>query len=139
MTSEVDLLFVYGTLLPAFNKPLCNWLKEHSEPVSEGYMSGLLYKVADYPGAVYILHSVTKVYGLVVKMNDPVNVLSHLDRYEGVNAESPDQGEYVRQIVTINGFDGVKRKCWVYLYNYDVRHLELIKSGDYFTFCQCNF
>ncbi|HEX2936539.1 MAG TPA: gamma-glutamylcyclotransferase family protein [Bacteroidales bacterium] len=136
---EVDLLFIYGTLLPAFNNPESNWLKEKSEPLSEGYMSGLLYKVADYPGAVYLHQSVTKVYGLIVKMNDASAVLSHLDRYEEVNPENPDKGEYIRQVHTINGFDGIKRKCWVYLYNCDVRDLELIKSGDYFTFFHCNF
>lgn len=137
--TDVDFLFIYGTLLPVFSNPASNWLKTNAEPISEGYMPGLLYKVADYPGAVYLHKGVTKVYGLIVKMNNTADVLSNLDKYEEVNPEHPARGEYIRQVVTIAGCDGIKRKCWVYLYNYDVRQLELIKSGDFVTYYNCNF
>jgi gamma-glutamylcyclotransferase (GGCT)/AIG2-like uncharacterized protein YtfP len=139
LKTEVNLLFIYGTLLPAFDNPMSKWLQRNSEPISEGYMAGLLYKVSDYPGAVYIHNGVTKVFGLILKMEDSKEVLTQLDIYENVNIENPQHGEYIRRLVMINGLDGLRRKCWVYLFNNDVINLEIIKSGDYFTFYHCNF
>lgn len=136
--TEVNLLFIYGTLLPAFNNPMSEWLNQNTEPIAEGFMYGMLYKVSDYPGAIYIPTGVTKVYGLILKMENAEEILKKLDDYEEVNHERTEEGEYIRQKVTIYGFDGFKRQCWVYLFNRDVRSLECIKSGDYFTFYHCN-
>jgi gamma-glutamylcyclotransferase (GGCT)/AIG2-like uncharacterized protein YtfP len=137
--TETNLLFIYGTLLPVFDNSWRDWLKNNAEPITEGYMPGLLYLISDYPGALYFPEVSSKVMGLVVRMENIDYVLHKLDQYEEADERYGEFAEFKREIVDIYGFDGIVRKCWVYLYNRNVSDKKLLISGDYITYSFSNF
>jgi gamma-glutamylcyclotransferase (GGCT)/AIG2-like uncharacterized protein YtfP len=134
-----NLLFIYGTLLPVFNNSWSNWLKSNSEPITEGYMPGLLYLISDYPGALYFPEISSKVMGLVLRLNNAKHVLQKIDEYEEADERYGEFAVFKREIVDIYGLDGIVRKCWVYLYNRNVDNLKQLVSGDYITYHISNF
>lgn len=134
-----NLLFIYGTLLPVFDNAWSEWLKNNSEPVTEGYMPGLLYLVSGHPGALHFPEISSKVTGLIVRMENVTHVLQKLDEYEDADERYGEFAEFKREIVEIYGFDGIIRKCWVYLYNRNVDNMKQLTSGDFITYFFSNF
>jgi len=132
-TSEPNspFLFVYGSLMSASPHPMAGLLRRFSVLVGEGYFTGQLYDLGEYPGAIYQPRSRSRVYGEVLRLTDPDRLLPELDRYEGFDAEVPDEAdEYIRYRVPVTTASRVL-ECWAYLYVRPVSGLIRIPSGRY--------
>ncbi|MEO6150807.1 MAG: gamma-glutamylcyclotransferase family protein [Mucilaginibacter sp.] len=132
MDAKHDLLFVYGTLLFAENQ-FAQYLNAHSTFYKKARFKGKLYNIGHYPGAILHTRAPGYVYGSIYKLDDPDEVFSNLDGYEGISAENPLPHEYTRELVEMETDEG-PLTSWVYLYNWPVDEDSLIVSGDYLKF-----
>ncbi len=130
---EPDLLFVYGTLLQKIENSTSHFLKKNGRLLGTGYMSGALYDVGSYPGAVYHPDSKETVTGEIVKLRRVAAVLQVLDEYEGFDPLWPQGGEYIRSLVPVH-INLRTVNAWVYLYNFSIEKLVRIPNGDYLTY-----
>lgn len=129
----MNLLFVYGTLLPEYNHSISDLLKNKADFIDEGYIYAKLYDIGDYPGLVIDKSFENKVYGKIFQLHDPESIFQILDDYEGINEKFPEENEYIRSIVKV--FSGVRElEANVYIYNKEVANLPLITSGQYLTY-----
>ncbi len=94
-------------------------------------MSGKLYEVCGYPGAIESSDASHKVFGELYKILDQQPLLERLDEYEGCSDRFPLPHEYSRKRCSIKLVSGVSVVAWVYLYSHDVSTLQQIISGDY--------
>lgn len=94
-------------------------------------MSGKLYEVCGYPGAVESSDANHKVFGELYKILDQQPLLECLDGYEECSDRFPLSHEYSRKRCSIELVSGGSVVAWVqYLYNHDVSTLQQIISGD---------
>jgi len=100
-------------------------LWQRGRRVGDAVFQGRLYRVADYPGAVASDDPADCVKGLLLALDNPAQVFSELDLYEGV----PDL--FRRQPVMVKTGKGETLSAWIYLYNRPVRRLARIRSGDF--------
>lgn len=70
-----------------------------------------------------------KVWGHVFKLEYAKQVLGVLDGYEQARASDPQPTEYVRKVIEINTPDPLI--CWTYIYNWPVKNLKHIPSGNF--------
>lgn len=124
-----DYLFVYGTLRRHLinNQPL----QHNAEFIAEASMRGRLYLLDGYPGAVDSTDFADNVLGELYKVHRPQALFNILDDYEECSARFARPHEYRREQRTVTLTDGRQFTAWVYLYNWDVRHLPQIVSGDF--------
>ncbi|MGB3616784.1 MAG: gamma-glutamylcyclotransferase family protein [Catalinimonas sp.] len=109
MSSTPELLFVYGTLMRAFEGPYGDLLHKRATFLGTGRLPGRLYRVAWYPGAVYDPTTTTSVHGELYRLpHDGGILLRTLDRYEG--------GEYERRHCPVLRSDGDTVTALTYLY-----------------------
>lgn len=129
MESDCKYLFVYGTLLDAYNE-FGAYLKSNSVYVSKGSFPGLLYNIGEYPGAIYQPGATGLVYGDIVLLNDDPTILKAIDAYEGVGEDEMQPNLYIRLLVPVTTTSGTI-DCWVYLYNLPVDGFKQITPGKY--------
>ena len=129
-----DLLFVYGTLLSKVTSPLSKLMVQSCTYYAEGHISGRLYEVKDYPGAVESDDNNEKVFGELYRINSPSILFYQLDAYEACSAQFPQPHEYLRKCVKVNLANGAAVVAWCYLYNHDPGPLKQILSGDYLRY-----
>ena len=129
MTSPT-LLFVYGTLLRGVPSAMAAYLERRGRYLGEAALPGCLLDLGSYPGLVYEAGSAAQVYGQVFALNDPASTLAELDRYEGIDPQAPEAGEYRRIALTVL-LAGAAAECWVYVYNFPPTGLPRIPGGDY--------
>ena len=140
----MDLIFVYGTLLQGIQSNVAQYFHANATFVSEGLMSGKLYDLGMYPGAVYQKGLKEKVYGHIFQLKNPTTVLQVLDQYEGCPPERTQPTEYLRKQVPIflkkevPNLSLEKKNCWVYAYNLSVEKKKNIESGNYLSFLEGN-
>jgi gamma-glutamylcyclotransferase (GGCT)/AIG2-like uncharacterized protein YtfP len=77
-----EFIFVYGTLRKQMASDMYHVLANHCEYVSEGTMTGTLYEICGYPGAIESSNGNDKVFGELYKMLDRKLVLALFDDYE---------------------------------------------------------
>ena len=130
MAADTEFLFTYGTLMRGFENPFAQRLHSLSTFEGQGTFPGLLYKISWYPGAVYEENSDSQIHGEVYKLRSKEVLLKELDEYEDV-LEDETQSLYVRRIIPIRIHDGSMLRCWVYLYNQEIKHLQTIDSGNF--------
>ena len=94
-------------------------------------MSGRLYDLGQFPGAVFDADAATLVHGEVLQLAADATLLKQLDEYEGYNPDSPAASLFVRERQLIALPDGKSLPCWVYLYNRDPASAQLIATGNY--------
>lgn len=126
----LDRLFVYGTLRRGGGAPVRRRLRRDWVCLGEAWMVGLLYEVADYPGAVPCDGAGPQIRGELYRLVRPERVLALLDRYEGCGPGHASPHEYRRAQVKVHTAGGTLM-AWVYLYNRTPRGLRRIRSGDY--------
>lgn len=131
MTEMTDFLFVYGTLLGRSNSAMANFLKANSQILEDGFFSGELYDLGNYPGAVFIADALTKVYGTILKLTNWKNTIIKLDEYEETGRGFVQPNEYLRKIIQVETLSGKFLNCWVYEYNHSIENKKLIASGKY--------
>lgn len=129
-----ELVFFYGTLMSAFQRPGRARLDEVLEPVGRGWIHASLFDLGIYPAA--IPSTDTRVWGEVHQMLDPESVLSALDEIEGYSANEPDASLYTRVETDVTLSDGLVVPAWVYFYNAPLGRAERIESGDYLEHLQ---
>jgi gamma-glutamylcyclotransferase (GGCT)/AIG2-like uncharacterized protein YtfP len=132
MTTDSDLLFVYGTLLINENE-LSKYLKHTAIFYTKGKINGKLYNAGEYPGAIPDANSGYFIYGDVYHLPCQQQAFSLLDAYEGYGNDQPQPNEFLRRLCEVETELGLKT-CWVYFYNLRVAGLEEIRTGDYIGF-----
>lgn len=126
-----DYLFVYGTLAEE-NVPqeIASTVKK-LKYVGEGFISGLLYDLGEYPGAVLDTRPSNKIFGRIYELPNDPGLLDQLDAYEEFDPENSAKSLFVRRQAPITRPNKKKVKGWVYEYNGAVRSRPLIKNGYY--------
>jgi gamma-glutamylcyclotransferase (GGCT)/AIG2-like uncharacterized protein YtfP len=129
----MDLLFVYGTLLPECNVSISTQFLEETEFLGHGYVFAKLYDLGDYPAMVLDITHEHKVFGQIYRLHSPKKTLPLLDEYEDINPSFPEDNEYIRSVIkVISG--GREINAYAYLYVKDVLPLQKIPSGDYLSY-----
>jgi gamma-glutamylcyclotransferase (GGCT)/AIG2-like uncharacterized protein YtfP len=126
-----DHLFVFGTLLSAYDHPMSRRLSAEARLVGAARCRGRLYLVRHYPGMVLSDDVAEQVHGEVFRMHDAAALLRVLDSYEGCAPGATEPTEYVRGRVPVSLDDGRAIEAWTYVYNWPVAHLPLIASGKF--------
>ena len=105
----IDRLFVYGTLRPGARAyPMVEGAVERHQPaVLPGY--GLVGEGHRYPWCIEAPGR--EVAGVLLWLNDPVRMLEHLDRYEGVDEDGPEYRRVALEVLTSDG----ECTAWVYV------------------------
>ncbi len=129
----MDLLFVYGTLLPECNLSISTQFLEETEFLGNGYVFAKLYDLGDYPAMVLDITYEHKVFGQIYRLHSPKKTLALLDDYEDINPSFPEDNEYIRAVVKVNSRES-EMNAYAYLYTKDVLPLKKIPSGDYLSY-----
>jgi gamma-glutamylcyclotransferase (GGCT)/AIG2-like uncharacterized protein YtfP len=126
-----EFLFVYGSLRADSGSPMAQMLAEVAVYQGHAVMSGRLYEVAGYPGAVESADPTETVHGELYRIVDPSVLLTILDQYEECSAEFASPQEYIRKRLTVRLAGGSLLRAWCYVYQWEVEGLQRIVSGDY--------
>jgi len=126
-----DYLFSYGTLLPEHAPPDIAATVAKLCPIGEGAVSGVLYDLGDYPGAVLDSSWDKRIFGAVFRLPDDANVLPELDRYEGFYLSAPNAGLFLRKQHPVRLSGGRILNCWIYEYHGERVAAQIVASGRY--------
>ncbi|MDP4579305.1 MAG: gamma-glutamylcyclotransferase [Saprospiraceae bacterium] len=129
----MDLLFVYGTLLPECNLSISTQFLKEAEFLGHGYVFAKLYDLGDYPAMVLDITHEHKVFGQIYRLHSPKKTLAILDDYEDINPSFPEDNEYIRAVVKVNSKE-IEMNAYAYLYTKDVLPLKKIPSGNYLSY-----
>lgn len=129
----MNLLFVYGTLLPECNLYISKRLRSEADFIGHGFVFAKLYDIGAYPGIVLDKSLGNKVYGNIYQLHNPESTFKTLDEYEGINSSLPEENEYIRSMVMVY-FGEHEIEANTYLYLKDVSYLKLIPSGQYISY-----
>ncbi len=127
---QTNQIFVYGTLLRGVPSAMAGYLERQGRYLGEAELPGYLLDLGSYPGLVYEPDSAAQVYGQVFALDDPAGILAELDRYEGIDPQAPEAGEYRRALLPVLR-EGRAVECWAYVYNRPPEGLPRIPGGDY--------
>lgn len=135
MTSETradpPYLFVYGTLMQAYDHPMARLLSEQAERLGEGSCCGQLFRIKHYPGLIASNDPGDRVFGELFRLRETTSLLAQLDDYEGCGPSAPQPTLYIRTIRPISRAGQSDVDSWVYLYNRPVTGRERIMSGRF--------
>lgn len=106
-------------------------LARHGDFIGEGTYQGRLYRVAAYPGVVPSDDPADVVRGELYRLRNPGPVLRRLDAYEACGPGFRQPTRYVRLSQEIRLGGGQVLPAWVYVYNWPVRGLKRVASGDF--------
>lgn len=123
------MLFVYGTLLDDDNK-YGIYLRDNSGFFATGKLRGEMYDIGEYPGAVLLNEGDKYIYGTILQIDNPVEVLAVIDLYEGFGDDQPQPNEFIR-VLTKAETEAGALECWIYIYNLPLNSLTVIKGGRY--------
>ncbi len=129
MTS--DLLFVYGTLMRAFDNPMARLLSANADFIGKARCRGRLYRVAHYPGLVLSDAADDVVFGELFRLRRPAELLRELDMYEACGEGFAEPTEYIRRMLAVTLADGAVSEAWTYVYNWPVDQLPRIDTGRF--------
>ncbi len=128
----INFLFVYGTLLRSEDGNLHPLLKNDATYTGDAILTGHLFEIAGYPGAVPDRSSV--IHGQLYELQRPALTLQRLDDYEECSTNFPAPHEYHRVTAMVTMEMGQQINAWVYFYNRPTHGLYRINSGDYRRF-----
>jgi len=114
---ECGYLFAYGSLQPGLAPSEMAATVARLEPLGEGWVSGTLYDLGAYPGAILDAGVEGRIYGTVLRLPDDPRVLRELDAYEGFEADCPAASLFLRERVVVVTADGGRLACWAYALN----------------------
>ena len=120
-----DCLFVYGTLRKDFGLELPERITNNLLFVAHGKVSGVLYDLGAYPGAVPASGG-EKITGDVYRIKDAENVFAVLDAYEGPG--------YRRQKAEVTMASNEHAEVWMYWYTGAVNERQRITGTDYLDY-----
>ena len=124
-------LFVYGTLSPRHAPPEIAATVRRLRPVGAASVRGRLYDLGEYPGAVLSKNSRSLIRGEVFELPGDQSTLTSLDNYEGFEPAKPNSSLFVRRTWPVTLDDGTRLRCWVYVYNGNMKRAQPVRSGRY--------
>lgn len=127
----MSFLFVYGTLRNCFEHEVNTRVGSLLQYRGMGQFSGRLFEVQGYPAAIQTTDNAYPIVGELYELIDEKQALQILDDYEECSPSNPEPHEYIRKQILIQPEGFEKTLAWVYLYNYPIKGLEEIISGDY--------
>jgi gamma-glutamylcyclotransferase (GGCT)/AIG2-like uncharacterized protein YtfP len=125
MSAPRELVFVYGTLRRGGSN---HFRMDGAEPVTDGRISGKLYRISWYPGLV-LDDAGDDIIGEVYAV-DP-EMLGNLDAFEGVSAGETQDSEYRRVQTTVTRADGETLTAWVWEWLGAVDEAQRLDHGDW--------
>jgi len=128
---KYQYLFVYGTLKRDFHHEALTHIMQDIEFAGESTVSGIMYDIGEYPGAVP--NTSTKIKGEVFKLLRPRRVIQFLDEYEGYDSAHLKQSEYLRRKEIIQ-LKEENVEAWIYWYNYPVDDKKVIRHQNYLDY-----
>jgi gamma-glutamylcyclotransferase (GGCT)/AIG2-like uncharacterized protein YtfP len=128
---EMESLFVYGTLLSAFNIPMHNKIRPFMEFRGWGTVQGILADLGPYPGLIISDDPGDRVHGEIYRIRDAFSLFALLDPFEGIDDIIFGPHEYKRRLRPVCMINGLELNAWVYLYNRDPKGYHVIESGSY--------
>ena len=129
--SELDCVFVYGTLMRGFDHPMARLLAGHADFLGQATCRGRLVLVKHYPGLLLSEAASDIVHGELFRMRVPAELLGELDMYEACGEGFPEPTEYLRQLIEVTLPGGATTQAWTYVYNWPVTGLAIIESGRF--------
>jgi len=130
----LDYLFVYGTLRKAKDNSVHPYLAK-ALFINDASVTGTLYNVAHYPGAVLDSTKINnRVRGEVYRLLLPEEQLKQLDVYEECADYFLTPHEYQRIQTDATLADGNTINVWIYVFRHAVDGLMPITSGDFLTY-----
>jgi gamma-glutamylcyclotransferase (GGCT)/AIG2-like uncharacterized protein YtfP len=126
-----EYLFTYGTLQPGMAPKAIAPTVDKLVTIGPGSVSGRLYNLSRYPGAVLDSDCDQRIFGTVYRIPDDPAILRRLDAYEGFEPDSPERNLFIRVQESVNLADGRTLPCWIYLYNGKVDNSRLIVGGRF--------
>lgn len=124
-------LFVYGTLSPRHAPPEIAATVRRLRSVGSASIRGRLYDLGEYPGAVLSRNSRSLIRGEVFELPGDQSTLTSLDHYEEFDPAKPSSSLFVRRTLPVTMDDGTRLRCWVYVYNGDMKRAQPVRSGRY--------
>jgi len=126
-----DYLFVYGTLRPGLAPAEIAPAVQKLRLVGEGFVSGSLYDLGDYPGAILDPSSQRKIFGTVFELPEDSSLVTQFDEYEGFDPNAPAESLFLRTSHPVSVASGAILTCWVYVYNRKPETRRILQSGRY--------
>lgn len=123
-----NLLFVYGTLMKGHRDDWQEKVGAHF--VGRGRITGKLYRLGQFPGAVRS-DAGSHVQGEVYRLSNVASALKILDKYEEFEPTRPQRSLFIRRQISVEMEDGSSSKAWAYFYNRSVKKSDLIHSGNF--------
>ena len=120
-----DYLFVYGTLRKDYGLELVDSIANNLLFVAHGKVSGVLYDLGAYLGAVPASRG-EEITGDVYRIKDAENVFAALDAFEGT--------EYRRQKAEVTMASKEHAEVWMYWYTGAVNERQRITGRDYLDY-----
>ena len=113
-------LFVYGSLMPqltsAFGKAERTRLARESTVIGPASVRGKLYDLGDYPGLISNSCLNSRVDGVLLRLNMPVETFAWLDPFEDIVPGRPvEANAYERVTRMVATPDGQSYEAWVYV------------------------
>jgi gamma-glutamylcyclotransferase (GGCT)/AIG2-like uncharacterized protein YtfP len=126
-------LFVYGTLMTAARGRLGAVqrarLSLKGTSLGAATIAGQLINLGTYPGLIEPAAPDDVVHGELYRLDQPDEVMSWLDSYEGVAPEPTPHDEYVRVLLPARLATGEEVAAWVYRYRGAITGFPIIASG----------
>jgi gamma-glutamylcyclotransferase (GGCT)/AIG2-like uncharacterized protein YtfP len=129
-STDPPYLFVYGTLMQAYDHPMARLLSEQAERIGEGSCCGQLFQIKHYPGLIASSDVNDRVFGELFRLRETKTLLAKLDDYEGCGPSALQPTLYIRVVRPITRPDRTV-DAWTYLYNRPVMGLKRIVSGRF--------
>jgi gamma-glutamylcyclotransferase (GGCT)/AIG2-like uncharacterized protein YtfP len=124
-----EYLFSYGTLQPGLAPDEIAPLVAQLVLVGRGFVRGVLYDFGPYPGAILDPHATSKVFGVVLKLPQNLEILPALDAYEEFDLSALERSEFVRTAHPVALESGGSLLSWIYVYNRDPGDAPVLHGG----------
>ncbi len=132
------LLFTYGTLMLTTGiAAVDEAMRRAGVSLGKAYVHGALHDLGDYPGAVPAPsdprdEDAPKVWGHLLRLQDPAALFAVLDPYEGFVAGNAAASEFLRSEAPVFlAGSGTEMISQIYWYNFPVAGRARIEGGDY--------
>jgi gamma-glutamylcyclotransferase (GGCT)/AIG2-like uncharacterized protein YtfP len=126
-----EYLFAYGLLKRKYSlNPKYRVPKMPIKWIGKSTISGDLYAVGHYPGAIAPSASMRRIHGDVFQINNIPFFFKKMDQFEMSKPLFTGINEYqrVKKSVLIKG---KKINCWIYIYCVGIKNKPLIASGQF--------
>jgi pyruvate carboxylase len=127
---QTDKLFVYGTLRRGY-EPHSYLRRQSARFLDDGIISGRLYDLGEYPGAVPSKSPEDEIRGELYELRNPKAHLRILDEVEEFDPQHPEKSLFVRRPAEVRLTSGETVEAWVYFLPRKPRNARLIASGDF--------